>query len=176
MATDDKVSVILTSTNTSGAVKQKSFTYISPDATNGQLKAFAQAANSLTENTYNGSKKVTQVNLDTADPGQQKQETTITLSKTSCTIAELKNSGDTGSVFAQITTNSDGALFVKQSAFTNSQSVASVIYTTSNGTYVMFFSVADHTGQVQTVPQTVTIYQAESNTYKAASVDFTITA
>ena len=94
MATDDKVSVILTSTNTSGAVKQKSFTYISPDATNSELKAFAQAANALTENTYNGSKKVTQVNLDTAT---DKLTPTISLSKTSCSLSDLRDSGTAAS-------------------------------------------------------------------------------
>lgn len=172
MATDDKVSVILTSTDTSGAVKQKSYTYISPEATNGQLKTFAQAANALTKNTYNGSKKVTQVNLDTADPGQQKQDTTLTLSRTSCTIADI-SSATGGLLLVVITTDSDGALYVKFDSSLALGNAACVSVFTENGN--LYFAIRNIQGALP-VAQTLIIGQAESDTYKAAEVTFTITA
>lgn len=178
MATDDKVSIIVTSTDTNGTVKQKSYTYISPDATNGQLKTFAQAANSLTKNTYNGSRKVTQVNLDTADPGGGKQDTTLTLDKTSCTLAEITAASDYMNAFTvTITTNSDGDFYIKQPLSNYLDGMPFTrIFTNGTSTQLVISKYINSTGpQNITAPQTITIYQAESATYKAASVDFTIT-
>lgn len=176
MATDDKVSVILTSTNTSGAVKQKSFTYISPEATNGQLKAFAQAANALTENTYNGSKKVTQVNLDTADPGGGKQTPTLTLSENSCAFSDLKFSNE-ASVQFTITTDSDGAIYVKPSQTSNKPVLIGIAADLNTaGTFYASLYKAQSGSIVLSEPQTITIGVAESNTYKAVEVTFTVTA
>lgn len=175
MATDDKVSVILTSTNSSGTVKQKSFTYISPEATNGQLKTFAQAANALTKNTYNGSKKVTQVDLDTADPGGGKQTPTLSLEQSSCSVSDISAKIGMGDVWTTvITTDSDGAFYVKLDS--------SIMYT--NAAYVSVYQAAGQTTRfgIRAIQgalpgaQTIIIGQAETDNFKAAEVTFTITA
>jgi len=171
MATDEKVSIIVTSTDGSGTVKQKSFTYISPDATNAQLKTFAQAANALTDNVYNGSKKVTQVDLASAT---DKQTPTFTLAKTTDTKANLLAS--VHSLNNQIllypinySYNGDGVI----SSFCDNS-----ILTAGSDTNGVFIAAPVPVSQLQseiTQDITITFTAAETNNFKAASATFTIT-
>lgn len=171
MATDDKVSVIVTSTDTSGAVKQKSFTYISPEATNSELKAFAQAANALTENTYNGSKKVTQVDLDTATG---KQTPTFTLDKTTDTKANVC-AGQNGFVCYTITYtyDGDGQIFVYTDENAGSLGVAQ--YRPMNQLNICSIFSPAQTASGITQNAVITFRTTETDTYKAAEATFTIT-
>ena len=173
--------VIITSTNTNGQTFQKTLTDINPDAGNTELKTFAQMLYAMTDNTYGKTDRVIKINCDTESGGGGKQTPTLTLSNTSCTVSQLKDSGvaagDQYLAGAIITTNSDGALFVKQANLPAFQAVATSIITRPDDVKVFSaYSVKDTNGQTQAVPQTVTIYQAESDTYKAAEVTFTITA
>ena len=163
--------VILTSTNTSGQTLQKTLTDINPDASNAQLKTFAQMLNNMTDNTYGKTDRVIKYNCDT-ESGGSKLTPNLSLSTTSASIANLTTSAN-GSVPYTITTDSDGALSV---GFEDVADAAVVTITYANGNHYLGVFKRTTAASDSIVPQTVTIYQAETNTYKAASVTFTITA
>ena len=170
MATDDKVSVILTSTDANGTAKQKSFTYISPNATNGQLKAFAQAANALTENTYNGSKKVTQVDLDNA--ASDKQTATITLTTASVSLADYKTALQSQDVYEiPFTYDGDATPY----AFTSGDARISCSVFNNSGNSTVHVTTPAQWINLIDQNTTITIRADETNTYKAAEATFTIT-
>lgn len=75
----DKTSLIITSTDTGGKTVNKTLTNINPGATKGELRKFAQGLNSLTTNTYEGAAIVqrTEIPTDANDPCFTVTPTTI---------------------------------------------------------------------------------------------------
>ena len=66
----NKTSLVITSTDQSGKTFNKTYTGINPDASKGELRAFAQGLNGLTKNTYEGVAVVTRTEIpsDENDP------------------------------------------------------------------------------------------------------------
>lgn len=65
MTTDIKI----TATTPQGGTTSKTITYINPDATNAQLATLGTMINSLTDNQYVKTTKITQVDVDTEADG-----------------------------------------------------------------------------------------------------------
>lgn len=178
MATDDKVSVIVTSTDGSGTVKQKSFTYISPDATNAQLKTFAQAATALTNNRYDGSKKVTQVDLASAT---DKQTPTFSLTYTNggSTVDLLNNPWNINvrATAAVLTYDGDGEVYLSivQAPGTNSLTQYCAINQSEfNANHEAYIGAVFDSANTNTY--TLKILIPETNTFKGVSAEVTISA
>lgn len=154
---------------------------VNPAATSSQLVQMGHLLNNLTQNTYGKTDRINTINCDT-EGGGGKLTPTISLSKTSCTLADLRDSGTAATAqyeaMTVITTDSDGEVFVKDNNLPAYQAVAAVLFTRPNdGAKILnVYCVKNYEGQTQAVAQTVTIYQAESDTYTAAEVTFTITA
>lgn len=107
----DKVDVKFKSIDQSGTTSTTTISYINPEATNSEMKGFAQRLNALTTNTYKESDKVETTNLDNAPDSKELITPTFTLDKTSVSYSSLK----TGYVsllctsgVTQLTYNGDG--------------------------------------------------------------------
>ena len=155
--------LILYATTPDNLVTTKTIEGINPDATNGQLKAFAQAANALTENTYNGSKKVTQVDLDSAS--QDKQTPTLTLSPNTLSLANIQASRRN----VTVSYDGDGQYgFI----FNTIQREVNITNVYENGSMEFFISATNGV----TSGFEVKVITTETNTYTAAEATLTITA
>lgn len=148
----------------------KSITSVSPTATPAQIKAFAQAANALTNNEYNETVRIEKLVCDdapepTPEPTPSTKPTpTLTLESSSATKAEIfaAMEGSEGLYENSITYDGDGVLSV-------ATSYADIVATVDQDfLYVAFIGEGD-TG-------TVTLYASEGAEYAATSVTFTITA
>ena len=163
--------LIFSATTPDGLDASKTISNFNPDASNAQLAQLGQKLIAFTDNTYGKTDRVIKYNCDT-ESGGSKLTPNLSLSTTSASIANLTTSAN-GSVPYTITTDSDGALSV---GFEDVADAAVVTITYANGNHYLGVFKRTTAASDSIVPQTVTIYQAETNTYKAASVTFTITA
>ena len=164
--------LIISTTTPDGLDASKTISNINPEASNEKLAALGQKLTAFTDNAYDRTDRVIKINCDTEGGGGAKQTPTLTLSKTSCTTAEI-SSAAAGLFLVTITTDSDGALYVKFDSSLALGDAACVSVLTENGnTYFLIRHIQDSLPAAQTI----IIGQAESETYKAAEVTFTITA
>lgn len=171
MATEQ---IKVTSTSPYASTSTKTITYTNPEASNEQLAALGQKLNALTDNSYVKTDRVITINCDT-ESGGGKQTPTLSLEQSSCSVADINSKIGMGDVWSTvITTNSDGAFYVKLDS--------SIEY--SNAAYVSVYQAAGPVTRfgIRAIQgalpgaQTIIIGQAETDTYKAAEVTFTITA
>ena len=102
-------SIIIKSTDTNNKVNQKTITFINPEASNADLKTFAQGLNALTTNSYNETVRIEKINVDTEDDRITPAKTEPTLSIGELTYSLSGFDGYTG-FEAVITYNGDGQL------------------------------------------------------------------
>ena len=141
----------------------KSITNVSPTATPIQIKAFAQAANALTNRTYVETVRVEKLVCDTEPEPSGKLIPTLTLDPITATMSDISDSmGRSEGYEVQYEYNGDGILSV---ATSHADIVASF---DANFMYVAFIG-SGSTG-------TVTLYASEGVQYAATSATFTITA
>ena len=146
---------------------QKTIPNINPAVQNRNLKTFGEKLTALTNGTHEKTERIIRNVCNDDHLGGVKPEPTLTLSRTTATVSEL-----TSGVFATITTNSTGNLYVRPATLQSGPvySVDVILYDESGATTVRF------TGNSSTVAQTVYIGVTETDTYAAKEVAFTITA
>lgn len=172
--TEEKVSLIITSTAPGGTVKQKSFTDISPEASYEQLLAFSRAVNNLTDNTYGRTDKVTKVNVDNSSGGG-KQTPTFTVSPSTISLADfttnylrtltLSYDGDATRFWVNISgTGTQAGLLTAQGVWNN------------NGTLMSVLRASDPGPDFNPTADLVVTYRTEeTDNFKAAQATCTIT-
>ena len=160
-------------TTTDGLDASKTISNVNPDATNAQLAQFGQKVTTLTDNTYGKTDRVITINCDT-ESGGGKQTPTLTLTQSSCTFAQL-NTSNSAPVEIQLTTDSDGDIYIKYNGASGMAPIA-ISPTATQGTYyVSFYKATYSSNDLTAKPQTITFGVMETNTYKAAEVTFSIT-
>lgn len=169
-----KTDVKLYSTDTYGKVTTATITDVNPDATSSQLVQMGRLFNNLTQNTYTKTDRINTINCDT-EGGGAKQDTTLTLAQSSISLNDLQTSNTVNGGEIAITTNSDGVLYIQQLEADKGYALAAIQFINGNP-WLKLNKLTNVQGQVQTQPQTITIYQAESETHKAATASITITA
>ena len=83
----DKTSLIIKSVDQNNKATSRSVTDVSKTATAQQLKAFAQALNATSDNTYQSSSRVQTTDLDNAQPETPKLPRNLHLELDHATIA-----------------------------------------------------------------------------------------
>lgn len=155
-------SEVLKVTGTKGGANVTStISDINPEATNAQLAQLGTKFNALTTNLYKESNRITTVNVDTEPGGGTKPTPTLTLSQTS--IAASQFTTGTPTTLCTVTTNSDGNLYVRQTA---------PLYLTQANQTIIGTTVTGASVQAQTVYIGVT----ETDSFKGFEVAFEITA
>lgn len=99
-----KTSAIVTYTDNDGKTCQKALSDINPEASNAEIKTFAQKLLGLTDNTYVSTDRVDKVNCDTT-PGDGKLTPNFSLSATSGNI-----SSSSPNFSAVVTYDGDGTI------------------------------------------------------------------
>ncbi|MBR6888763.1 MAG: hypothetical protein IKN16_10005, partial [Selenomonadaceae bacterium] len=84
-----KTSAIVTYTDNDGKTCQKALSDINPDASNAEIKTFAQKLLGLTDNTYVSTDRVDKVNCDTE--ADTRLTPTLTISPSSATVAQAQS-------------------------------------------------------------------------------------
>lgn len=172
-ATSEKVSIILTSTNPSGTVKQKSFTDISPDASNAELLAFSRAVNQLTDSVYGRTDKVTKIHVD-SDPSGGKQTATITLNSSSVSLAALKTALKSSNRLQSVGFAYDGDAQPYAVSYHDFLGCGLCKGSAGNFSFNLFSGSDGFVDQI--AAGTVTIRADETDNFKAAEAVFTVTA
>ena len=163
-------SAIVTTRDSEGNTKQKSFTDINPDATSTQIKNFTQAMIGLTNNTYLATTRVDKINCDTEDSGDSRPTATLTVTPLVTTKTGLNNFINMVRV-ANISYDGDGDIYVVPQVNT----FAYALQARYDKTGIMAGGNADSTGN-QTIDYTWLICATETENYKAPEpVEFTIT-
>ena len=171
MATEQ---IKVTSTSPNASTSTKTITYTNPEATNEQLKQLGQKLNAFTDNTYGKTDRVITINCDTESGDDGKQTPTLSLAQSSCSVADI--SAKIGSDWSTIiTTDSDGAFYVKFDSSLVAYTNAAWVSVCQNSGQPVVFSIRAIQNALPGA-QTIIIGQAETDTYKAAEVTFTITA
>ena len=89
-----KTSAIITYTDANGKAMQKTLTDINPEATNTEIKTFAQKMVGMTDNVYVQTDRVDKINCDTeASPVDTRPTPTLTVSNAnfSCALNSIAN-------------------------------------------------------------------------------------
>lgn len=168
--------LIISTTTPDGLDASKTISNINPEASNEKLAELGQKLNAFTDNTYGKTDRVIKYNCDTESGGGAKQTPTLSLEKSSCSVADISAMIGNGDVWGTtITTNSDGAFYVKPDSSLEYTNAAYVTVFHAPAMSATRFGIRAIQGALP-VAQTITIGVAESNTYKAAEVTFTITA
>ena len=160
------------SSENGGTKQTTTISYVNPAATNAQLQSLASALNDFTNNVYIEANRVTTVNVDTEPGGGVKPEPTLTLSKNTCTKADVGKSAS----IANITTNSDGVLYARFSYPMNNWEYALPILTVlENETPNVMISQYNGENEHNTWPQVVYIGVTETDNFQGKEVAYTIT-
>ena len=158
----DKTSLIVTSTDTNGKSFSKTYTSINPNASKGELRTFAQGLNSLTKNTYEGAAVVkrTEIPTDPTDP-------CFVVTPTVIPHAKIMMSGAV--VYGMFSYEGDArtpTLSGKRPEYAQIQCNESGFTITNTLSYATFGGSVDCT---------FTLTLPAAGSYKAVSVDVTIT-
>lgn len=147
---------------------------VNPDATSSQLVQMGHLLNNLTQNTYSKTDRINTINCDT-EGGSGKLTPTLTLEQSSCSVDDIRAKLSIDSVWVStITTDSDGDFYIKldSSIIYPNNAYVSILHLTNGLTRFGIRAIQD----VLPAAQTIIIGQAETDTYEAAEVTFTITA
>lgn len=151
---------------------QKTINNVNPNATNAQLATVAAMLTALTNCTYQKTDRITKVNCDTEPGGGTKPEPTLTLSKNTCTKADVGKSAS----IATITTNSDGVLYARFSYPMNNWEYAQAALTVlENETPSVLITTANGENEHNTWPQIIYIGVTETDNFQGKEVAYTIT-
>ena len=178
----DKTSLIIKSVDQDNKATSRSVTDVSKTATNQQLKAFAQALNATSDNTYQGSSRVQTTDLDSSSDKPSRE---IALWKsddggdTYATVQPAMSNADKGKWFdvryngndpAYVNFGENGAQF-KAEVYGGDSVEGSTQYA---GVSWLLDSTRPF-GTGETSNTTVTVYVAETADYAAAELAITIT-
>ena len=155
----------------------KTIENINPAATNAQLATFATKLNALTTNTYQKTDRVTTVNVDTEPGGGTKQTPTLTLSRSSRTLADaVSDIGADGTCnLANVTTNSDGHLYARNPTIGAMANQFAPYIALKEGLNTFRVTNMSNATSISTT-QTLIVGVTETDTYTGKEVEFTITA
>ena len=167
-----KENIIITS-NYDGVIAQKTIPNINPTVLNAQLAQFGEMIADLTTGQYVKTDRVTKINCDTEPGGGSKPEPTLTLSTTTATRSQIVEG-----VTVVISTNSSGLFYVKADPTKNN-----IVAYGTNGMLTYYFCIQNDEKQIRfksvdpttLAAQTVYIGVAETDTFAAKEVAFTIT-
>lgn len=110
-----KTSAIITYTDANGKAMQKTLTDINPEATNTEIKTFAQKMVGMTDNVYVQTDRVDKVNCD-SEAGGGRQTPTLTVADTNWNYQRNDGNGTNSSAF---TYSGDGTLYITQPVCTS---------------------------------------------------------
>ena len=113
-----KTSAIITYTDANGKAMQKTLTDINPEATNTEIKTFAQKMVGMTDNVYVQTDRVDKINCDSEASPSTKQTPTLTVSSSALSCAGAAGTNFTYSY------DGDGQLFTSVPVCTNDQNYA----------------------------------------------------
>ena len=160
------------SSENGGTKQTTTIGYVNPEATNAQLASLASALNAFTDNVYIEANRITTVNVDTEAGGGVKPEPTLTLSKNTCTKAEVGTSAS----IATITTNSDGILYARYSYPMTTWEYAGPFLTIQEGETPQFMPARTNGENAQnTWPQIMYVGITETENFKGKEVAYTVT-
>lgn len=163
-----KTSAIVTYTDNDGKTCQKALSDINPEASNAEIKTFAQKLLGLTDNTYVSTDRVDKVNCDTE--ADTRLTPTLTISPSSATVAQAQ-SFDSGDQIL-VTYDGDGELYIANfSAFPGKKQFF-MLY--DKRLYVRGSGGSASGGE--TNPCVITIAATGTQNYKPATTTFTVTA
>ena len=165
----DKTSIIIKSVDSENKATSRSITDVSKTATNQQLKAFAQALNATSENTYQSSSRVQTTDLDSA---QTKSQRNMYLAKgdTSLAVASLNADENEWELFTVKYEGDGAACFIFPGAVGVENNICGIF--TGN----MFTPVAPGEGMSPVTGGVceVTVRVDENSTYEAGELVVTI--
>lgn len=107
-----KTSLIITST-ADGKTQQKAISDVNPAVSSSKLAQFATQLVGLTTNTYQKTDRLHKLNCDTEVYAGDLREPTLELSATSVKKSDLPTGDNSPRVIAVITTDSDGAIYLR---------------------------------------------------------------
>lgn len=165
-----KTNLKLYSTDDLGQDITTTINYANPEASKNDILAFTQNLNNLTTNIYKETEKITTVNVD-SEPIPSTP--TLTASKTQYSASEFTTSMgfSVATTFTELTYNGDGGFFIARDALD-----AGMCLETSVDNGVVTIRLRYMTAKPPTFPCTFNVGFTETNNYKAASVEITITA
>ena len=138
--------------------------YISPNATNTEIKTFAQMLNGITNNVYDNTDKVTTVNCDTED---DKPTPTLKLMTGNTGGTEATTITGDGETNYNISYNGDGEIYVRVKGTERSGSVFYGYYGNAQ-TMHRIYSFTANSGVV------FEFHATETNNYKAVTAEYTV--
>lgn len=146
------------------------FSAINPNATDAELKSAAQALNTLTENTYAKSEKITTVELDSAvaklTPTLKVNDAADPLTRTTCLAGVSPLIDYTGDGELWIAGNND-----------NTSWVTTFRVASATNTLRLYIGVLNEASQAAaTAPHQIVIRSDETDTYAAGEFVITILA
>ena len=168
-------SAIITMVDDSMNHVQKTLTDLNPEATNAQIKTFAQKLTAITGNTYESTYRINRINCDTeADSSKTAATITITAELNGVT-SDVTNGTLAGSGFNSM--SMDGGVTVTVTASSGARVFISDNISSGRGAFGINNGGVYWGGLVGSVPgaTVLTFYAPETDTYTAATATLTIT-
>lgn len=159
-----KTSAIVTYTDNAGKTCQKALSDINPDASNAEIKTFAEKLIGLTDNTYVTTDRVDKVNCDTE--ADTRQTPTLTISPNSAPVSTANNFDSSDEII--VTYDGDGELYIANFSDYPGDKQFFMLYNKR-----LYVRGAGTSGQ--TNPCVVTIAATGTKNYKPATTTFTVT-
>ena len=168
----DKTSLIIKSVDDNNKATSRSITDVSKTATKQQLKAFAQAINSTSTNTYQSSSRVQTTDLDTTEPTKQSRNIRI-VDGDLHTVQPAFSNANAGQYF-NVQYDGTGLPYVKYGNGTwfDAQTAAESV-STSGGSYNWFIMFAESEPIKNSC--TIVVGVDEDATFASAELEITLT-
>ena len=171
----DKTSLIIKSVDQNNKATSRSVTEVSKTATAQQLKAFAQALNATSDNTYQSSSRVQTTDLDNAQPETPKLPRNLHLELDHATIAASLSNSNKDNIIDVMFDGGGNATFIIDN---NPDFTFGTYIITGTDTPLAFTPIGCGTGGMDNPFMAnghVTISVAENETHAAESLIVTIT-
>ena len=170
----DRVDVKLKAKDQNNETTTTTISYVNPEASNSDMKQFAQKLNALTRNTYSESDKIETTNLDLA-PDSGQQTPIFELSVTSKPLDDVKSnytSAISCASVANVTYNGDGIpyAYVTNPTASNEQYMGVAITREGSVWNLAVFGSVNHL-----IAKIIHVRVDATENYKAAEAIFTIT-
>lgn len=168
----NKTSIIIKSVDDNNKETSRSITDVSKTATNQQLKAFAQAINATSTNTYLSSSRVQTTDLDTTEPTKQSRNIRI-VNDSEQTVQASFSDANAGQYFS-VRYDGTGLPYVKygQGTWFDAQTSAESV-STSGGSYNWFIMFAN--SEPIKASSTIKVCVDEDATFAGAELEITLT-